>query len=457
MIDSFVYWFSIFVLYYYLVIYTFYALLITLSIPAVYKRQRELKAEDFTRLIRSDSLPTVALIMPLFNEDPDMVIPNIVASLNLSYPAKEVIVVNDGSTTDVLQKMVEAFDCELTTPVTSGSLKCAKIKAIYRSRVHSNFFIIDKENGGKGDSQNAGINITIAPLILLVDVDTVIEDDALLRMVRPFYSKEGVVGEGGTLRIINGCTVENGRITKKDLPRELFAGVQVVEYLRAFLYGRLGWNSLGGNLLISGAFGLFDRDAIVQAGGYDSKAIGEDLDLTLNLIRNQRKQKKFHAIEFIPDPVCWTEVPAKVKKLGRQRERWHMGLLQALIKYRSMMFNPKYGTIGMLGLPYMLIGELIEPIVEALGYVVLIAGICMGILSWKIILFFFLIPWGLSCILTTIAISMENSAFRRYQKFSQLVKMLFFSLFENLGFRQLYVYWRLRGFWRYFRGETSWK
>jgi cellulose synthase/poly-beta-1,6-N-acetylglucosamine synthase-like glycosyltransferase len=322
---------------------------------------------------------------------------------------------------------------------------------VYRSRTRSRLLVLDKENGGKADSLNAAINASRFPLVIAVDADTLIEPDALLRLTRPFLLGRQIAAVGGTVRVANNCTVKDGRVTDARVPRRLLPGIQVVEYLRAFLFGRLGWNRLGGNLIISGAFGLFRKDYVAAIGGYRTTSIVEDLDLVIRLHGYLRAHRIRYVMPFIPDPVAWTEVPESAKILARQRERWHRGLIAAMWQYKWMLFNPRYGRVGLLAMPFYAFGEMLAPLIEVMGYIVTILGLSAGMVDLSFALLFILVAWGYGMLLSIWAVVLEEVSFRRYRRFSDLLLLLLYASLENFGYRQRTVWWRLKAF------VTVWK
>ena len=440
---------------YFLIIMSFYVVLILISIPTIYKRFYEVGMEDVSSLLKSETLPTISLIIPVYNMKQDA-ITTIYNAIELEYSAKDIIIVNDGSTDESLEMLIKEFAFVEVIDVFPKHLKTQPVRKIFHSMRFSNVRLIDKENGGKNDSNNAGINLSMSELFLVIDGDTVLEKDALLRMIRPFFTNPRTVAQGGTLRILNGCDVERGKIYGVKMPKKAVEGIQVVEYLRSFLYGRLGWNHLGGNLIVSGAFGLFDRKTVIKVGGYEVKTLAEDFELTVKLSKYQRDQGKGQGIFFIPDPVAWTFVPDTWKWLGNQRARWHQGLFEVLMMHKDATFATQYGMTGMIGIPYMWLGELFEPIAEVLGYTILILGLCLGWFGFGRVLLFMSIAWGFSAIVTLISVLLEITTFRRYESFKDLGKMFWFTLIENFGYRQISVWWRLRGFARYFRKSKEW-
>jgi cellulose synthase/poly-beta-1,6-N-acetylglucosamine synthase-like glycosyltransferase len=407
------------------------------------------------RLMGSRAAPSISMLAPAYNEAATIA-ESVRALLALYYPNLEVVVVNDGSKDTTVQVLMETFDLAPIHPIYQKRIRSKDIVGLYRSRLHPNLVVVDKVNGGKADALNAGLNLATGELVCAIDADTLIEPDSLQRMVGPFLHRNDVVAAGGTIRIANGCVVENGRVTRARTPRQLIPGCQVVEYLRAFLFGRLGWNRLGGNLIISGAFGLFDRQAMMEAGGYEHATVGEDMEIALRLRRNGYEKKGPHQIAFVPDPVAWTEAPESARVLGRQRDRWHRGLADVLWRHRGVMFNPRYGSMGMVVFPYFVIVELMAPVVEFVGLMGLLLGLVIGAINLPFAILFFLVAYGLGAVLTVMTLVLEEASFHRYDSFADRALLVLWALVENLGYRQLTVLWRLQGIWKYLRGSKSW-
>jgi cellulose synthase/poly-beta-1,6-N-acetylglucosamine synthase-like glycosyltransferase len=407
------------------------------------------------RLMGSRVVPSISMLAPAYNEGAT-VAQSIRALLALYYPNLEVVVVNDGSKDDTMQVLVETFELSPIHPIYQKRIASRDVVGLYRSRLYPNLVVVDKVNGGKADALNAGLNLATGELVCAIDADTLIEPDSLQRMVRPFLEREDVVAAGGTIRIANGSLVEGGRVIRARAPRQLLPGCQVVEYLRAFLFGRLGWNRLGGNLIISGAFGLFRRASMIAAGGYEHATVGEDMELALRLRRIGYEQKGPHVIAFVPDPVAWTEAPETARVLGRQRDRWHRGLSDVLWRHRKVMLNPRYGAMGMVVFPYFVIVELLAPVVEMVGLLGLLLGLLIGAIDLPFAILFFLTAYGLGSVLTVMTLVMEEASFHRYDSFKDRLILVGWSFVENLGYRQLTVIWRLQGIWKYLRGSKSW-
>jgi cellulose synthase/poly-beta-1,6-N-acetylglucosamine synthase-like glycosyltransferase len=443
------------ILIYFLVLNSFYAVLLILSIPEIWEQTRLAEDEDFQRLMQSDALPPITILVPAYNESATIEA-SVTAILTLEYRNYEVVVVNDGSKDDTMEQLRHAFDLYEIPRVYPETIETKPLRALYRSRSRSRLLVLDKENGGKADSLNAAINASRFPLVIAIDADTLIEPDALLRLTRPFLLGREIAAVGGTVRVANNCTVKDGRVTDARVPRKVIPGIQVVEYLRAFLFGRLGWNRLGGNLIISGAFGLFRKEYVMAIGGYRTSSIVEDLDLVVRMHRHLRQNKIRYEMPFIPDPVAWTEVPESFKILSRQRERWHRGLIAAMWQYKTMLFNPRYGGIGFLAMPFYAFGEMAAPVIELLGYIITVVGLVFGMVNVSFALLFILVAWGYGMLLSIWAVVLEEVSFRRYRRFGDLFRLLLLASLENFGYRQCTVWWRLKAFRNVWKRVHTW-
>ena len=443
------------ILIYFLALNSFYALLLVLAIPEIWEQTRLAEDDDFQRLMQSDALPPVTLLVPAYNESATIE-HSVTAMLTLEYRSFEIVVVNDGSKDDTIDRLRTAFDLYEVPQTYPDRIATQPLRAVYRSRTRTRLVVLDKENGGKADALNAAINASRWPLVIAVDADTLIEPDALLRLTRPFLMGRSVAAVGGTIRVANNCIVKDGRVIDARVPRRFLPGIQVVEYLRAFLFGRLGWNRLGGNILISGAFGLFRKDHLLAIGGYQATSVVEDLDLVIRLHRYLRQQKIRYEMPFIPDPVAWTEVPETGKILGAQRERWHRGLIAAMWTHRRMILNPRYGAVGLLAMPFFVFGEMLAPVVEVLGYVLTVLGVAAGVMNMSFALLFLLVAWGYGMLLSIWAVVLEEVSFHRYGRVSDIARLIAYAVLETFGYRQRTVWWRLRAFWSVWKKKKSW-
>lgn len=394
----------------------------------------------------------ISLVIPAYNESASIVT-SVKAMLQLEYPAFELVVVNDGSTDNTLEKLIEEFGMRRFPEAYRARVPCAAVRGVYRSMHFSNLRVVDKENGGsKADASNAGINACRYPLVCVVDADSVLQPDSLRRVVRPFLEDPTTVAVGGTVRIANGCTVRRGFLEKIGLPTSFLPLVQVVEYLRAFLFGRMGWSPINALLIISGAFGVFHKETLVEVGGYNPQAVGEDMELVLRMHRLMKEKRRPYRITFVPDPVCWTDAPASLYDLKGQRVRWQHGLGQALFLNRSLMFNPHGGTVSWVSIPFYLVFELMGPVIEVAGYLFILTCAIMGWLAWPESLLFLALAIGLGVLLSTSAIMLEELSFHMYPRTRDLMLLYFIAIIENFGFRQLTAIWRLQGLFRWLRG-----
>ncbi|MEN9544192.1 MAG: hypothetical protein RLZZ598_1025, partial [Pseudomonadota bacterium] len=397
--------------------------------------------------------PGVSIIVPAHNEAPTIAAA-VRSMLQLDYPDVEIIVVNDGSKDDTLEVLKREFSLSLFPEAYRVQLPVQPIHGLYRSPQHPQLRVLDKANGGRSDAVNAGINASQRGLICLVDADSVLLRDSLRRLVQPFMQDSRVVACGGTVRVSNGCRIARGYLEEVDVPRNWLARIQVVEYLRGFLYGRLGWTLLNALPLISGAFGLFRRAAVVEAGGLSIGTIGEDMELVLRLHRRLRKQGRDYRIVFVPDAVCWTEAPESMRVLRSQRTRWQRGLMESLWANRALFGR---GAIGTLAMPFMLIFEGFGPIIEILGYVVMGLLFLTGQIAWPAFLAFLLMALGMGIMLSANALLLEEIAFRTYPRTAHLRQLLAAIVIENLGYRQINTWWRIVGLWQWAtRRKQTW-
>lgn len=448
-------WTELLILGYFVLVNSWYAVLLVSATLAMRTHVLRIRGESRWRVLGSSVAPSISVLTPAHNEA-NTIVDSLAALLGLHYPNLEVVVVNDGSTDGTLEVLRECFDLVAVHPIYRRVLETRPVRSIYRSRLNPWLIVVDKENGGKADSLNAALNLASGDLVCAIDADTIIEQDALQRMVRPFLIRSDVVAVGGTIRIVNGSRVESGRVTEARVPRNAVAGFQVVEYLRAFLFGRLGWNALGGNLIISGAFGLFRREEMRDAGGYQSDTVGEDIEIVIRLRRRSYEQRGPGRVEFIPDPVAWTEAPEALGVLGRQRDRWQRGLADVLWRHRRIMFNPRYRELGLVVFPYFVLVELFAPLIEAIGLIGLAIGLLVGAINLPFALLFFLLAYGYGLILSVFTLLLEEVTFLRYRRFGDRLLLLAWILGENFGYRQLTVLWRLRGMVNYARRRKNW-
>lgn len=404
----------------------------------------------------ADAAPPIALLAPAYNES--MTIAESVRSLlSLQYPSFEVIVINDGSRDETLQVLIDTFELRPIHRHYETGIAHQPIRGVYGATHQPRLIVVDKENGGKADALNAGINVSRAPIFCSMDADSLLEPDALLRAVRPFVEDpERTVAVGGTIRIANGCVISHGRVMEVRPPRNVLALLQTVEYLRAFLMARLAWSRINALTIISGAFGLFRRARVIEAGGYTHGTVGEDMELVVKLHRLMRDKGLPYRVAFVPEPVCWTEAPEDLRVLGRQRARWHRGALETFERHWDMMFKPRYGRVGAVGFGYILLVDVIGPAVELLGYVLIPLFWFTGVLSLEHLLAFLAVSFTFGVVISVGALALEESELRRFPRARDLLLLTLVAVLENFGYRQLNNIWRLRGVWQYWRRSQSW-
>ena len=406
------------------------------------------------RVLSSPLAPTISVLVPAYNEERS-VVETTAGMLALNYPNLEVVLVNDGSTDRTIDVLIERFELRPVQIAYRRVLATAPVRAIYRSSREPHLVVVDKENGGKADALNVALNVAAGSLVCSIDADTLVAPDALQELVWPFLSDPETIAVGGTVRPVNESHVRFGRLIRPRVPRRLLTGVQLVEYMRAFLIGRLGWNALGGNLVISGAFGLFRRPAVLEVGGYSDNSLGEDMELVVRLRRVWYERGRRALIVFLPDPVAWTEAPESIRTLARQRNRWHRGLLGVLVRHRRMIGRPRYGTAGLLALPYFIVVEVLTPVVEVLGLPVVIAGLALGAFGGGSLLVL-AVAYSLGFALSLLVLVLDEVVYRSYPGLGNRLLLVVYAAMEHLWYRPLTIAWRLWGLHLFLRGRSEW-
>lgn len=443
---------------YYLASNLGYLVMLVIALKTSALHQRRLESHRLSWFTEAPMTPPITIIVPAHNEEASIRV-NVRNLLALDYPALEIIVVNDGSQDRTLDELCTEFRLRQVRAVYIPETKSAPIRGLYRSETESNLLVIDKKAGGsKADAINAGLNAATSPYVCVVDADGVLERDALLRIMVPVLEDpKRVVAVGGIVRVLNGSEIERGQLRRVRLPRSGTEAIQVIEYLRAFLIGREAWAQ--GNMLtiISGAFGVFRTDLVRAVGGYRASSIGEDMDLVARLHRHLLKKKADYEIRFVPDPMCWTEVPSDFRSLARQRARWQKGLLDVLWPNRDMLFRPRYGRIGCFALPYLWVFELLAPIIETLGITTIILAAVLGLLSRTFFLQFLIFGYAFATVISIGAVLQEEFTYKRYNDPKDVLRLVSYCFLEHFPYRQLHMIWRLQGLWQYLRGDHEWR
>ncbi len=447
--------FNYFIIYYVLVINFIYFIQLILAAFNLSDYVKKIRYSDYKKYITSDNMIPISFLVPAYNEQ-ETIVENIKSLISLNYPKFEVIVINDGSKDETLNRVIQEFDLKEVHQPVRYRINTNKIRGIYKNLDIPNLIVVDKENGGKADALNAGINISNYPIVTSIDADSILESDSLVRVVMPFIEDKKTIAVGGIVRIANGSVIKRGRVVDIGLPKSRVAMFQIVEYLRAFLTGRVGWDAVNSLLIVSGAFGAFKKDAVIEVGGYAKNTIGEDMELIVKmhdyLLRNKRKYR----IKFVPDPVCWTQAPETLKDLRSQRRRWHIGLMDSLLKHKRMFFNPRYKQIGLIAVPYFWLFEMMGPVIEIIGYVMIPLAYIFGLLNLKYFLLFFAASILYGILLSLGAILLEEYTFNKYPTLKQLMKLSLYGVLENFGYRQLTILYRIEGIVKFRKMKHSW-
>lgn len=413
------------------------------------------KSSDYRRYVQSKNMIPISIIVPAYNEE-KTIVDNIKSLLALNYYEYEIIIVNDGSNDSTKEKIIKEFNMKKVNQPILQSLPTNEVVGIYRNSQYERLIFVDKLNGGKADALNAGINVSVYPIFACIDADSILENDALIKLTMVFVENPEVVAVGGIVRVANGSIIKDGKLIEMNIPKSKIARFQIVEYLRAFLTGRTSFSKLNSILIISGAFGAFNKRVVIDCGGYKVNTIGEDMDIIVRLHRTLKDRNKKYKIQFLADPICWTQAPESLKDLRSQRRRWQIGLFDTLINYKRMSFNPRYGSIGMVTLPYYWMFELIGPIIEALGYIFIPLAYLFGLLEFRSFIIFYVIAFLLGTTLSMGSILLEQTTFRKYRSLKETMVLVLFGVLENLGYRQLTVLFRVEGIFNFRKGRHSW-
>lgn len=436
-----------------------YIILAAISSSALKEYFRRNRFVRYNSLLALPDAPSISLIAPAFNEG-KTIQENVHSLLSINYNNFDVIVVNDGSKDNSIEVLTKAFDLipsgiEYNDIVPTKAVKCIYISS---NPSYARLIVVDKENGGKADALNTGINVARNPYVVCIDVDCIMDKDVLLKLAKPFLEGSGkrVIATGGVVRIANSCVIKSGKLVSVHAPDNWLARIQVLEYMRAFMLGRMAWAKMDGLLLISGAFGMFDREIVLACGGYNTKTVGEDMELVVRMRRYMIEHRQPYSVQYIPDPLCWTEAPETYSLLIKQRSRWTRGTFETLLLHRRIFLNPKYGILGMLSYPYWMLYEYWAPLIEFMGLIITLVFALIGILNWTFFGLLLLFSYIFAVSFSLLAIYVEESTFKRYQTFKDLRKLVLVALLEPFIFHPVTVYAALKGNWDKFKGKSSW-
>lgn len=451
--------FNYFILFFAASVMISYLVLAIISAVSLKSYLRRNRFVNYDALLSLTSSPKVSLIAPAYNEGLTIK-ENVNSLLAINYNNYDVIVVNDGSKDNSIAILTEAFELIVADKQYNPIIPTKNVKAIYVSKnpSYAKLIVVDKENGGKADALNTGINISNNPYVVCIDVDCIMDQHVLLKLMKPFMeqSDKRVIATGGVVRIANSCVIKSGKLIEVNAPDNFLARIQVLEYLRAFILGRMAWAKMDGLLLISGAFGMFDREIVIKSGGYNPKTVGEDMELVVRMRRYMIENKLKYTVQYIPDPLCWTEAPESFKILRKQRSRWTRGTMETLWMHRKMLFNPKYKILGMLSFPYWLQYEYLAPLIEFTGILITLLFVCFGILSVTYFILLFIFVYSFALMFSMLALYAEEVTFSRYSTVRDLRKLGFISLLEPIIFHPFTVYASIKGNWEKIKGSHGW-
>ncbi len=446
------------IFYYAMLVCSSYILLAILSAYEMVYYKKKNAFVNYRAILSSPIAPGISIIAPAYNEE-HTIIENIRSLLSLYYNNFEVIIVNDGSKDNSMNKMIEHYDLELVNFAFEYKIKCNEILGVYKSKnkAFSKLIVVNKMNGGKADALNAGINISQQGIIACIDVDCILEHDAILKMVKPFLEeKEKVIATGGVIRIANSCEVEDGRIIKINLPKQFLPRMQVLEYFRAFLMGRMAWSRLNGLLLVSGALGFFDKKIVIDCGGYDKSTVGEDMELVVRMRRYMSERNLKYKVVYVPDPLCWTEAPDNLKILGRQRNRWMRGTIETMLEHKHLMLNPKYGLLGVLSYPYWFLFEWMAPLIEVSGIGFAIIMSLLGYISLEFFVTLLIAVFCFAFMLSSFAILYEELSYHQYRNKRDVYRLMLVAIIEPFIYHPMVLKWSIQGNIDFLTGKKSW-
>ncbi len=403
---------------------------------------------NYNDILSSPMSPSISVIAPAYNEGLNIV-DNVRSLLSNHYVNYEVIIVNDGSKDDSMELLITAYDLEKINFLVDAQIPTKKVRGVYKSKnpAFEKLMIVDKENGGKADALNTGLNISNSRYVACIDVDCLLVEDSLQKMIKPFldYTDRKVIATGGVIRIANSCEIRDGKLIQVNLPKKLIERVQILEYIRAFLIGRMAWSRLNGLLVISGAFGIFDKDIAIAAGGYDTKTVGEDMEIIVRMRKFMQDLNRPYKVAYIPDPLCWTEAPDNYKVLISQRNRWARGTIETLKIHKDICFNPKYKSLGLLSYPFWLIYERLAPLIEISGIIYFIILISTGKVHMRFTLPLLITAYFISVLFSIMALLMEDLTYHQYKKKRDIFNLILTAILEPFVFHPFMLWAALKG------------
>lgn len=447
-IRLFIHYFNLFCMAFTILLSIIYVFQLIAAYIRINRNYRRRPADDYESYVDSENLLPISILVPSHNEQ-ENIVDNIRDLLRLDYPEFELIVVNDGSTDETHDRIIRAFGLYKIEHNMKISIPTKEVRGVYFNAEYPNLIYVDKENGGKSDALNAGINMSVYPLFVCLDADSRLERDAVLKLAAEFMKDSRTVVAGGRVRIANGSVIENGEWKSFQMPERAVERFQIVEYFRAFLAGRVSWQSTNSLLIVSGAFGVFKKQTVIDVGGYKNDTVGEDMEIVVRIHQELRREKKKYKIAFCEDAVCWTQGPMSMKDLRSQRRRWQIGLMDTLLHHKRMILNPRYGAVGLFAVPYSWIFELLGALIEVLGYFIIPLSLAMGELSPYFFILYLLLAMSLGVIISLGGLILEQKTRAGRMSAKQCMQLTLCAILENFGYRQLIVLYRAEGMLRY--------
>lgn len=450
-----------------------YGLLAFMSLTSIRRYMKKNGSVDYNVIVESPLAPGISVIAPAFNEGVT-IISNVRSLLTFNYPKYEVIIINDGSTDDTLEKLINEFELVEVEFAFRQRLNCKPIKRIFKSTNHAydKLSVVDKVNGkSKADASNAGINISVFEYFLCTDVDCILDKDTLIKLIKPFMDEETstikeingntyieedykrVIASGATLRMVNSCDVDEGLMLRVRPPRRFLPRFQEMEYIRAFVLGKMGWDLINSVPNVSGGLGMFDKEIAIKAGGYDSQSFGEDMDMITRMGAYMKDNKKKYSIKYVPMTLCWTEGPTTLKVFGRQRTRWGSGLAQIMSIHRKIIFNPRYGRLGLIVFPYHFFYELFAPVIEFTGILFYIYLIITHQINWPFALILIVFVYTYSVMITTLALLWDQITFKYYKTWGEVIGLCLMAFLEPFIYHPLIIFFALKGYFNFVTGR----
>jgi cellulose synthase/poly-beta-1,6-N-acetylglucosamine synthase-like glycosyltransferase len=443
------------VLLYSALILAHYLLLAAVSFLEARNTLHRQSLSDRLSLFEGDLAPPVSVLVPACNEEVTIV-ENVRSLMQLQYPSFEIIVVNDGSTDRTLERLTEAFGLRRAYRTLRAGVPRERVRGVYSSPKFPMLVVLDLVNGGKAMGLNIALAFSRHPLFCAIDADSVLERETLVRLALPFYHDRTLLVTGGVVRPANGSVIRGGAVISTRLPSSHLARFQVVEYLRGMLAGRMGWSYFDSLFIVSGALGLFSREAVMAVGGYRTDTLGEDMELVMRLQRWAGRQGHRRAVEFVAPAVAWTEVPESFKALSRQRARWHQGLAESLWLNRDILIRDRFSFAQGLAYVSQIVVELLGPVVELIGYAIFLLLILTGHAETTFAVLYFGIFVAGGTVASLLGIALETLVCPRYGRTRDLLGLILYAVLENFGYRQLTAGWRVMGLWRAITRERKW-